>query len=94
MQVTQGRSRPHAILDALATEGAPDQAASLRHELAANRREKALFGSAVAAVVVLAFSLRLPGLAPPSFYLDDTWVALLARDASLSDLLAIHRRKV
>ena len=48
-----------AILDVLATEGAPDQAASLPRELAADRREKALLVSAVAAVVVLASSLRL-----------------------------------
>ena len=89
MHVPQGSLRPRAILDALATEGAPEQAASLRHEPAANLRKKVLFASAVAAVVVLAFSLRLPGLAPPSLYLDDAWVALLARDASLSDLLAI-----
>ena len=73
-----------AILDLLATEGAPERAASLPREPAADRREKALLVSAVAAVVVLAFSLRLPGLATPSLYLDDTWVALLARDASIS----------
>jgi hypothetical protein len=89
MQVTQGNLQPRAILAALATEGA-ERAASWWLGPAANRRERALFWGAIAAVVLLALSLRLPGLAPPSLYLDDTWVALLARDASLSDLLAIR----
>lgn len=57
---------------------------------APSRTESAVFASGVTAVVALAFSLRLPGLAPTSLYLDDTWVALLARDASLSDLLLIR----
>lgn len=53
------------------------------------RRESAVFAAGVAAIVVLAVALRLPGLAPPSLYLDDAWVALFAREASLADLLAL-----
>lgn len=54
------------------------------------RRERAVFAAGVAAIVVLAISLRLPGLAPPSLYLDDVWVALFAREASLADLMALR----
>lgn len=57
---------------------------------ASPRRRLAAFAGGVAAVVALAVSLRLPGLAPPSLYLDDVWVALFAREASLSDLLALR----
>lgn len=89
MQVPQGTEQPRAILAALSTEGTRQRAASWWLGPAANRRERALFWGAVAAVDLLALSLRLPGLAPPSLYLDDAWVALLARDASLPDLLAI-----
>jgi hypothetical protein len=89
MQVTQGTRQPRAILAALATEGARQRAPSWWLGPAANRRERALFWGAIAAVDLLALSLRLPGLAPQSLYLDDAWVALLARDASLPDLLAI-----
>ncbi|MCM3874907.1 MAG: glycosyltransferase family 39 protein [Thermoanaerobaculia bacterium] len=53
------------------------------------RRERAVFAAGVSAIVVLAASLRLPGLAPPSLYFDDVWVALFAREASLAELLAI-----
>src|SRR5450759_3492911 len=56
------------------------------------RRERAVFAAGVAAIVVLAISLRLPGLAPPSLYLDDVWVALFAREASLADLMALRPR--
>lgn len=54
------------------------------------RREHVLFAAGVAAIVALAASLRLPGLAPPSLFLDDVWVALLAREASLADLLTLR----
>lgn len=80
----------HAILAALATEATRERAASWWLGPAANRTEGALFWGSIAAVVFLALSLRLPELAPRSLYVDDTWVALLARDASLSDLLAIR----
>ncbi|MGA7990311.1 MAG: hypothetical protein WCC53_02655 [Thermoanaerobaculia bacterium] len=54
------------------------------------RAERVLFAAGVVAIVALAASLRLPGLAPPSLYLDDVWVALLAREASLADLAALR----
>ncbi len=90
MQVIQWQPAARAILAALATEGALERTASRWLGPDANRREEALFWGAIAAVVLLAVSLRLPGLAPPSLYLDDTWVALLARDATFADLLAIR----
>ncbi|HSB64089.1 MAG TPA: hypothetical protein VLJ18_07980 [Thermoanaerobaculia bacterium] len=74
----------------MSTEGARERVPSWWLGPAANSREGALFWGAIAAVVLLALSLRLPGLAPSSLYLDDAWVAVLARDASLSDLLAIR----
>jgi hypothetical protein len=51
--------------------------------------ESLAFGLAVAAVVLLAVALRLPGLDPPTLYVDDVWTALLARDASLSATWAL-----
>ena len=54
-----------------------------------SRNESIVFAIGVAAIVALAAALRAPGLAPPSLYLDDVWVALLAREASLADILTL-----
>jgi hypothetical protein len=52
--------------------------------------ERTLFLVGVCAVVVLAFSLRVSGLAPPSLFLDDVWVALFVREASFRELLTLR----
>ncbi len=48
------------------------------------------FALAVAAVVLLAVALRLPGLDPRSLYIDDTWVGVLVKEAPLSEILALR----
>src|SRR5262249_36818695 len=48
------------------------------------------FWLAVGAIALLFLSLRLPGLNPDSLYLDDTWVALASREASVSELMNLR----
>jgi hypothetical protein len=51
---------------------------------------KAWFPAALLLITLVAMVQRLPGIEPPSLYLDDQWVALLVRDASVGQILDIR----
>jgi len=58
---------------------------TMTRRLAAARR--ITFTIAEAGLVLLCLYQCWPGLAPPSFWLDDLWVSVLARSASLAELI-------
>jgi len=49
--------------------------------------KRAAYCLAIAGASALALALRWPAIAPSSLWLDDEWVAVLVRDASLRDLV-------
>jgi hypothetical protein len=52
--------------------------------------KKAWFPAALALITVVALIQRVPGLGPFSLFLDDQWVAVLVRDASISQIFSLR----